>query len=474
MAQPFEISGAHKRTEQGNNDWYYGGQGMAWEDRASALAGVPSVIRPGKTVGIIENGRIVEYIWHPEDITDNGLVKKTADTDMTVRILANDIFSSNDFNDFNLPGLYIVEGAYTNGPSTGTTINGILEVQKRDASGVIRLVQIYTHTVLAETNTGKQFSRIKGDSTWSPWNTELNSDSKASIAEVDAGIENTKFITALTIEGSKYLDRTFSKISGTTSGSSTVYTANLTPAIVGYITNQPFLVTVHTTSGASPTINFNGQGAKAWLRMDGSAIQAGDLVAGVRYLNVYDGTAVRMLTPIINENVRNQNSLQQSANFWILTGRFDTGVGVGTAPSAAAWLTMAANTAAKGSYLMTQSTTDYTGTINGMFWNNGGELKFLDNAIVNRVFKWYNNELGKSDGNYVVTLNQYGDASANIKVTERWVYDTDVLAAIVSATWSSDRATITPANSKKMYKGQRHDDGTYSYEAIDDNKLKRW
>ena len=54
------------------------------------------------------------------------------------------------------------------------------------------------------------------------------------------------------------------------------------------------------------------------------------------------------------------------------------------------------------------------------------------------------------------------------------MYDTDVLDAISAATWSSDRATLTPANSKIMYKGQRYDDGTYTYEAIDDNEIRRW
>lgn len=151
------------------------------------------------------------------------------------------------------------------------------------------------------------------------------------------------------------------------------------------------------------------------------------------------------------------------------------GIGLGAAPSSTeAWLTFAANTNIRVPIQLTPGNQDYAGATPGAMWNNNGEIKFIENAIVNRLLKVYNNELFKSDGNYVPTFNQYGDLSANIKVTERWVYDTDVINAIVGATWTNDRATLTPANDKMMYKGQRYDDGTYTYEAINDNAVRRW
>jgi len=73
-----EISGKNKSTTKGNSDWYYGGGDEAWVSLAAAKAGVPSAIRPGKTVGVIEANKIVEYIWHNDDLTDTGLVLKTA------------------------------------------------------------------------------------------------------------------------------------------------------------------------------------------------------------------------------------------------------------------------------------------------------------------------------------------------------------------------------------------------------------
>uniref|UniRef100_UPI0018ED6C00 hypothetical protein n=1 Tax=Pedobacter sp. ASV28 TaxID=2795123 RepID=UPI0018ED6C00 len=156
------------------------------------------------------------------------------------------------------------------------------------------------------------------------------------------------------------------------------------------------------------------------------------------------------------------------------TGRLDTGLGLGVAPNTTTWETILANTTTKSQLRLNPSTVDVSAPANGDIWNNAGELKFMENAIVNRILKSYNNELFKSDGNYFAMFNQYGDMSATVKAGELWVYDTDVLAAITSATWTSNRATLTPANGKIMLKGQLHDDGVFTYLAVDDNKIRRW
>jgi hypothetical protein len=72
-----ELSGKYKSTTHGKVDWYYGGGQDAWRSKAQVRSGVPNgVIREGKTVGILEFNKVVEYIWHPDDITDEGLVLK--------------------------------------------------------------------------------------------------------------------------------------------------------------------------------------------------------------------------------------------------------------------------------------------------------------------------------------------------------------------------------------------------------------
>jgi len=80
-AQKFnlEIDGKIKSTTVGNVDWYYGGGNPAWSDTASALAGVPSAVRSGRTVGILVGGEVVEY-WWKSGILDEDLVLKIADT----------------------------------------------------------------------------------------------------------------------------------------------------------------------------------------------------------------------------------------------------------------------------------------------------------------------------------------------------------------------------------------------------------
>lgn len=150
-------------------------------------------------------------------------------------------------------------------------------------------------------------------------------------------------------------------------------------------------------------------------------------------------------------------------------------LGLGAAANIGAYLTFGANTSAIGSILMTPSAVDYTGTNLGTFWNNGGEIKFVDTGVItNRLLKVYNNALYKGTGTRVMVANTVGDMSATEILTEQYVTDTDVIFAITGATYSSNRVTITPASSKIFYQGQMYDDGTYTYLAIDDNKVRRW
>ncbi len=78
MAFNLEIDGKLKSTTKGNADWYYGGGNEAWVDEVAAKQGVPQAVREGKTIGILMAGEVVEYIWHPNDTTDEGLVLKTS------------------------------------------------------------------------------------------------------------------------------------------------------------------------------------------------------------------------------------------------------------------------------------------------------------------------------------------------------------------------------------------------------------
>lgn len=297
---------------------------------------------------------------------------------------------------------------------------------------------------------------------------------KSTVSQINTGTDNDSFPTPLGLEGSKYLDRGLAKISGTTAGTSTAYTLTLAPALTSYVTNQPILINVNVASGASPTINVNSLGTKALVRMDGTAIQANDLVTNVRYFFIYDGTSFRLITPIANDNIRNQNTAQQTANFWALIGRLDTGLGLGLAANAASFLTLAANTTAKSQARLTQSTTDVTSPANGDIWNNAGEIKLMAAGSLVRFLKTLGNELFKFVGSLprVLISNSSGDIYNGGEISEIYVSDTDIIAALTAM--SSDRATITPSGSKIMYRSQFYDDGTYTYLAIADNVVRRW
>lgn len=101
-----EIAGAHKRTQKGNVDYYYGGENEAWVDLASAKAGVPSSIRPGKTVGVYVSGEIVEY-WWPDatHIADSDLIVKEVPLPQALGTT-----DSPTFDNLNIGGTIITEG----------------------------------------------------------------------------------------------------------------------------------------------------------------------------------------------------------------------------------------------------------------------------------------------------------------------------------------------------------------------------
>jgi hypothetical protein len=83
----------------------------------------------------------------------------------------------------------------------------------------------------------------------------------------------------------------------TTGGTSTEYTLTLTPAPTAYVAGQSFTMKLHITSGANPTINVNGLGAKNIFDARSlSAIATGSLVANQIVTMWYDGTQFQVVT----------------------------------------------------------------------------------------------------------------------------------------------------------------------------------
>jgi hypothetical protein len=66
-------------------------------------------------------------------------------------------------------------------------------------------------------------------------------------------------------------------------------------AMTAYSAGQQFSFIVGTVNSGATTVNVNGLGAKAVVRLDGTALQAGDLYLGALALIEYDGTSFQLI-----------------------------------------------------------------------------------------------------------------------------------------------------------------------------------
>lgn len=82
----------------------------------------------------------------------------------------------------------------------------------------------------------------------------------------------------------------------TTAGTLTAYTLVSNETIVGYDDGAVFGIDFHVTCGAAPTIDIDGQGVKALVWPNGTALAAGDVVTGQKALMAYDGTDMVVLS----------------------------------------------------------------------------------------------------------------------------------------------------------------------------------
>lgn len=77
------------------------------------------------------------------------------------------------------------------------------------------------------------------------------------------------------------------------------YTASLSPAPLSYTTNMAFTITFTNANTGAATLNLNALGAQAIKRLDGTALQANDIVAGMIGFLVYNGTNFQLLNRFI-------------------------------------------------------------------------------------------------------------------------------------------------------------------------------
>lgn len=110
-----------------------------------------------------------------------------------------------------------------------------------------------------------------------------------SVATINTGTDNAGFVSALGLEGSKYLTQAGAKISCTASGTDT-YTGTLSPAITALTSGQRFFIMFTNANTGAATLNLNSLGAAALKKNGTAALAAGDIPAGSIALVMYDGT----------------------------------------------------------------------------------------------------------------------------------------------------------------------------------------
>lgn len=78
------------------------------------------------------------------------------------------------------------------------------------------------------------------------------------------------------------------------SGAADAYVMTLSPAITAYSDGQSFIIKPGNTNTGAVTVNINSVGAVAVVDEAGSALSAGDFIAGRYYGIVFDGTSFRL------------------------------------------------------------------------------------------------------------------------------------------------------------------------------------
>lgn len=88
---------------------------------------------------------------------------------------------------------------------------------------------------------------------------------------------------------------------GLTTGLVNVMAATCSPAITAYTTGCFYIAMANlANTTTTPTINFNGVGAKTIVKRAATALAAGDYLANMMCLFVYDGTNMELLNPVVN------------------------------------------------------------------------------------------------------------------------------------------------------------------------------
>jgi hypothetical protein len=190
-----------------------------------------------------------------------------------------------------------------------------------------------------------------------------------------------------------------------TSGAANTVTASLSPAITSYTAGLRVNIKIANTNTGASTVNINGLGAKTIVKLDGTALAAGDIAAGMIAILVYDGTNFQ-LVDVCNANYVTQAQVQSGASVYAASTTAANTYTATLSPSLAAY------TAGMRVFIkFTNANTSTTPTINlnslgaiTITRNNGNALQIGDIAAGMIALLAY-------DGTNFQLLNPFNDLS---------------------------------------------------------------
>lgn len=131
--------------------------------------------------------------------------------------------------------------------------------------------------------------------------------------------DRTQLLTAI-----KYFNQNSTANYAASTTAANTYTATLTPAIASYVTGCVYYIKFTNANTGAATLNLNSIGAKNIKRIDGSALNAGDIAAGMIAILSYDGTNLQLLNAGTSPSVIQNNQYSYvadtgAANAYVMT-----------------------------------------------------------------------------------------------------------------------------------------------------------
>ncbi len=178
---------------------------------------------------------------------------------------------------------------FAGAPNASTSVKGIVQ-------------EATTGQVNSGTDTGSTGAKLfasPADLAASIYGLQLpSSGQKSALASTTTPSASNKYISQSDFQ--KNAENT-----GTTSGSSNTYAFTSSPAIAAYTAGMVFTLKANFTNTSTSTLNVSGLGAITIKKGDGTAnIVSGDIVSGMEFTVVYDGTNFQLLSPVGNAPTR--------------------------------------------------------------------------------------------------------------------------------------------------------------------------